>query len=245
MGELLDKTALVTGGGRGIGQAIALAFAREGARIVICSRTERELDAVAEKIREAGVEVLPKVCDVTDEDQVMALVESIEARFGRLDILVNNAGGEVEPGSVRGSMPRQWWQTVEINVFGTYLVTRLALPLLERSAPAKIINIGSGMGREPHPGNSSYNVAKAGTWMFTRCLAQEVWELGIDVNEIIPGPVRTQATKVSMPAGGPPPFAASERIKPPEEVAELALWLAGRPAGGPTGQSFSLARRPL
>src|SRR5947208_772683 len=141
MKKSLDgKTALITGGGRGIGRAIALAFAREGAAVAVLART----------------------------------------------------GAEVERG-----------------------------------------------------GNSSYNVAKAGVWMFTRCLAMEVWPHGIDVNEIIPGPVATQLTAGFMPTTGPPPFAESERVKTPEEVAPLAVFLAAQPRGGPTGQSFSLARRPI
>src|SRR5574341_988151 len=86
---------------------------------------------------------------------------------------------------------------------------------------------------------------RAGVRMLTRCLAQEVWQHGIDVNEIVPGPVRTRLTDEVFRPGAPPPFAPSERVKPPEEVAELILWLATRPAGRPTGQSFSLARRPL
>ena len=81
--------------------------------------------------------------------------------------------------------------------------------------------------------------------MLTRCLAQEVWQHGIDVNEVVPGPVLTGLTQDVFRPGSPPPFAASERVKPPEEVAGLIVWLATRPPGGPTGQSFSLARRPL
>ena len=95
------------------------------------------------------------------------------------------------------------------------------------------------------PGNSSYAVAKAGVWMFTQVLAREVWEQGVEVNEIVPGPVATRLTEGRMRVGGPPPFDPSERVKAPAEVAELVLWLATRPAGGPTAQSFSLARRPL
>ena len=110
---------------------------------------------------------------------------------------------------------------------------------------SKIINVGSGMGHASGNANSSYRVGKAGSWMLTQCMAEEFWEQGIDVNELIPGPVLTDATKDVMEVGGPPPFAPSERVKTPEEVVPLAMWLARQKTGGPTGQSFSLARRPL
>jgi 3-oxoacyl-[acyl-carrier protein] reductase len=91
----------------------------------------------------------------------------------------------------------------------------------------------------------AYGAAKAGLWVFTQGLAMEVWEHGIDVNEVIPGPVRTRLTESAFTMNSPPPFAPSERVKGPEEPAELILWLVRQPQGGPTGQSFSLARRPL
>ena len=101
------------------------------------------------------------------------------------------------------------------------------------------------MGHGAGAGNSAYRVGKAGMWMFTQCLAAEVWEQGIEVNELVPGPVQTDLTSTRMQVGAPPPFAPSERVKYPEDVAPLAIWLATQPAGGPTAQSFSLARRPI
>jgi 3-oxoacyl-[acyl-carrier protein] reductase len=114
---------------------------------------------------------------------------------------------------------------------------------------AKIVNIGSGMGHEaPRGNNSSYNVAKAGVSMFTKALAVEVWERGITVNEVLPGPVANgldPEARLDEARKNPPPFAGSERLKHPDRVAELVLWLASRGEDGPTGQTFSLARRPL
>jgi 3-oxoacyl-[acyl-carrier protein] reductase len=122
-------------------------------------------------------------------------------------------------------------------------MTAAIVSSMERGS--KIINIGSGMGHSSGNSNSSYRVGKAGAWMLTQCMAEEFWEQGIEVNELVPGPVITDATKDVFEVGGAPPFAASERVKTPEEVAPLALWLASQKLGGPTGQSFSLARRPL
>ena len=117
------------------------------------------------------------------------------------------------------------------------------LPLMGEGST--IINVGSGMGHSAGGANSSYRVGKAGAWMLTQCMAEEFWERGIDVNELVPGPVATDATKDIMEVGGPPPFAPSERVKTPDLVVPLAMWLARQGTGGPIGQSFSLARRPL
>ncbi len=243
--ELSGRVALVTGGGRGIGRATALALGQAGADVAVAARTEAEVAAVAEELRGAGRRSLAIVCDVTRYDACVAMVEQTLTELGRLDILVANAGGGEERAKVADSDPERWAGTVALNLSGAYNCARAALPALTAADNGKIIMMGSGMGHVPLPGNSAYSAAKAGVWMLTRCLAQEVWEQGIDVNEIIPGPVLTPLTEAIFKLNEPPPFAPSERVKPPEEVAELVVWLATRPPGGPTGQSFSLARRPL
>ena len=115
--------------------------------------------------------------------------------------------------------------------------------IIESGEGGHVINTGSGMGRLPGPG--VYPIGKAALWMFTKSLSLEVWQHGILVNELVPGPVETDATRDRMQVGAPPPFAESERVKSPEEVGPIALWLATQSTGGPTGQSFSIARRPL
>ncbi len=257
MNELSGRIALVTGGGRGIGRAIAIAFARAGADLAICSRTQAELDEVAEAVRTEGVNCLTGIVDVTDRATVERFCGDVIERFGHVDILVNNAGGGLERGVVAGSDPDRWRRTVEVNLFGTYLFTRTLLEHISESG--KIINISSGMGLKAGNQNSAYNVAKAGVHMFTECLANELWPRGIDVNNLIPGPVATSTFNRDEPcqrtpteeiiakfADEPPPqFPKFERVKHPDEVGKLALYMATRPCGGPTGQTFSLARRPL
>ena len=257
MGELSGKVALVTGGGRGIGRSIAIAFAGAGADVAICSRTQRELDEVAGQVGAAGGECLTGLVDVTDRAAVEAFCGAVVERFGRVDILVNNAGGGLERAIVAESDPDRWRRTVEVNLFGTYLFTRTLLEHI--SDGGKIINVSSGMGLQAGKQASAYNVAKAGVHMFTECLANELWPRGIDVNNLIPGPVATSTFNRDEPgqrtptdeivakfADAPPAhFPEFERVKHPDEVGELALWMAIRPVGGPTGQPFSLARRPL
>ena len=243
--RLIDKIAVVTGGGRGIGRAIALALAREGADLCVVARTESQITAVAEEIRDLGHKALAVSADVTDEVQVEAMAKAVRDAFGRVDILVNDAGGGIEPKPVLESDPDLWVKDVNVNLIGAYRVTRALLPLMVDAGGGRIINMGSGMGHQSGSSSSAYRVGKAGLWMLTRCLAEELWEQGIEVNELIPGPVETHLTRGRMTAGGPPPFAPSERVKLPEEVVPLALYLATQPPGGPTAQSFSLTRRPI
>ena len=242
--RLSGRIALVTGGGRGIGRAIALAFAEEGADICVVSRTETEIQNVSEKVKAIGRKALAVVADVTDRGQVGKMAKQVRQELGRVDILVNNAGGGNESNTVLESDPDLWKKTVDANLMSGYFVTHAVLPLMIEEG-GKIINVGSGMGHRSGSGSSAYRVGKAGLWMLTCCLAEELWEKGIDVKELIPGPVATDATKQHFRVGGAPPFAPSERVKTPEEVAPLALWLATQGTGGPTAQSFSLARRPI
>jgi 3-oxoacyl-[acyl-carrier protein] reductase len=243
--KLPGKRILVTGGGRGIGAAIALAFAGEGADVCVTARTESQIDAVAEKIRETGRRGVAVTCDVSNPQQVAIAIETATEALGGLDILINNAGGGEERVNVGEDDVDSWRRVIEVNLLGTYYFSRAALPALKQAGGGSIINMGSGMGHEPRVGNSSYNTAKAGVWMLTRCLAIELWSDNIRVNELIPGPVLTDLTAGIFEAGAAHPAIGSERVKQPEDVVPLALFLASQGVDGPTGQSFSLARRPL
>lgn len=243
--QLEGKTALVTGGGRGIGRAIALAFAREGADVCVTARSKEQVEGVAAEIRALGPGALAETCDVARRDQVEAMVDSAALALGTIDILVNNAGGGRERTAVGEDDPDNWARVIDINLLGTYYCCRAVLPYMKKAGGGTVINVGSGMGHQARATNSSYNAAKAAVWMFTRCLALEVWEDGITVNELIPGPVYTELTSGIFEAGRPHPVVKSEWVKEPEDVVGLAMFLATQPATGPTGQSFSLARRPL
>jgi 3-oxoacyl-[acyl-carrier protein] reductase len=247
---LRGRVAVVTGGGRGIGRAVVRALTRAGADVALCARTGTEIEAVAAEARALGRRAVVVPADVADREQVQAFAAAVGNELGKVDLLVNNAGGGVERNTpIAESDPDRWWRAVEVNLHGTYLVTRELLALMGQGG--KIVNIGSGMGHEvPRGGNSSYNVAKAGVQMLTRCLSVELWPRGIDVNEVLPGPVANGLDPEARLATAvrerqATPFTASERLKHPDRVAELVLWLATRGEDGPTGQTFSLARRPL
>lgn len=243
--QLAGKTALITGGGRGIGRAIALAFAEAGADVCVSARTQTEIDAVAAEIREQGRRGLAIACDVTDRMTVETMVKSTVAELGGIDILVNNAGGGLERTRIGEDDPDNWARVIELNLLGTYYVIRSVLPHMKKAGGGKIINVGSGMGHQSRVGNSSYNASKAGVWMLTRCLAMETWDDGIAVNELIPGPVYTELTADVFHPNKPHPGFGSEWVKQPEDVVPLAMFLATQPQNGPTAQSFSIARRPL
>ena len=240
--SLSGKVAIVTGAGRGIGQAIAQAYARAGAAVCCAARTVAEIDQTVQDIVAAGGQGLAVPMDVTQLATVQQMVQVTLDTFGGLDILVINAGvlGETRP--VEASDPEAWRTTLEVNLLGAYYCAQAAIPALKQRGAGKIITVGSGIGHRGVPGSSAYACAKAGLWMLTRVLAQELWPDNISVNELIPGPVVTEivGTPAAQRQGV---LGQSEWVKPPEEVVPLALFLATQPAIGPTAQSFSLMRR--
>ena len=254
---LKDKVAVISGAGRGIGKSIAITFAKAGANIAICSRSQRELDAVASQIQEHGMQCLSKSVDVSKITDVENFCDAIKERFEHVDLLVNNAGVYLERGTFIDSDPEKWWNTIEVNVRGPYLITRNLISSMRPGG--KIINVTSGKGFAAGNNSSAYHVSKAALNMMTESLANELWQQEIEVNHLIPGPTATTTFDNSPPGQERSPeeilsqgaealpkgLPAWERVKHPDEVAILALNMATQPVGGPTGQIFSLARRPI
>ena len=240
--QLKDKVAIITGGGRGIGRAIAIAYAAEGARIVIAARSTEQLDEVAGEITEQGGEVLTVPTDLCIQTEVENLVQKTVDRFGRIDILVNNAG--VNPrGLFLDSTDEEWEQGWQINVMGVVRCCRAALPIMKQQGSGNIINVGSGMGQVGHANLSVYCASKAALHGLTQAIAEEVWEDGIIANVLIPGPVKTELSRASWENAGT--FRAqSDPWKEPEQVVASALFLAAQPPeSGMTGQILSIMRR--
>lgn len=242
-GGLTGRVALITGAGKGIGRAIALGYASEGAKVCLLARTEADLEKVI-ATAPAGSSLLAVTADVTEPDSLKIALARCAESFCGLDILVVNAGISTEPRTVEDSDPVRWRQTLETNLIGAYLTVKAATPYL-RQRGGNIIVLGSGMGHRGMKGSSAYSCSKAGLSMLVRVLAEELREHGISVNELIPGPVDTGLNPAALSSIMASPEGSVEWNKTPEDVLPLALFLAQQPLLGPTGQTFSLMRRIL
>jgi NAD(P)-dependent dehydrogenase (short-subunit alcohol dehydrogenase family) len=227
--KLRDKVAIITGGGRGIGRATALALAREGAAVVLAARTAAEIEAVAREVRDLGVAALPVATNVAREEDIARLVQRTLEAFGRIDILVNNAGIGIPLRGVVDLGLDDWTRVLQINLTGPFLCAKAVLPTMIRQRSGKIINLASLGGRVGVAGNSAYGASKAGLLLFTRCLAAEVKRYGIDVNAVCPSGTDTQLLREMGRAEG------RTNLMRPEEIANTILFLASPESSAVTG----------
>jgi 3-hydroxybutyrate dehydrogenase len=251
---LQNKFALITGGGRGIGRAIALAFAREGARVAIAARTDEQVRRVANEINdETGTEALALVCDVSEPKSIDKMFTDLRAGFGRdIDILVNNAG-IAESATLVNTTNELWQRHLAINLSGTFYCTRAALPAMLKAGWGRVINIASIAGKTGAPYISAYAASKHGVMGLTRSVALEVGASGITVNAICPGYVDTDMVargveRITTRTGRSADEALESlkkmspqnRLVTPEEVAALALLLASDEGRGINGQGINV-----
>lgn len=243
--DLKNKVAVITGAGRGIGQAIAISYASNGAKVCCLSRSQNEINDTVEVINKNNGEAIALSCDVSSYDELDKAFQKIYETYGGVDIVVINAGIDCKSVSVEESNIEDWKAIMDVNLTGAYYTAKAAIPYLKKQGGGKIITIGSGLGHKGRADNSAYSCSKAGLWMLTRVLSQELHKFNISVNELIPGPVITDMGSSSMKDSNSAFSISSEWIKEPEDVTNLALFMATQPLMGPTGQSFSLMRRDL
>ena len=242
--RLEGKVAVVTGGGRGIGRAIALAFAYEGAGVVVVSRTASEIEATATEIRAAKRQALALPADVSNPSDVTGMVERAIREFGRVHILVNNAGVLGPIGPLVDSDVGRWMDTIRINLVGPFLCCKGVLPTMIQQRYGKIINLSGGGATFPRPYFSAYAASKAAVVRLTETLAEEVKEYNIQVNALAPGAVNTRMLEQILTAGeaaGEKALAEARRQlesggASPEKAAALAVFLASEESGGLTGR---------
>jgi len=255
MGKLDGKTAWVTGGGRGIGRSIALAFARDGANVAVSSRTMGELESVVGEVQALGSEGLGVAADAMSLQDTVDAADRINSRFGSIDILVNNAGGGVMPRTDEGLSPAQigefnFIDNVDLNLFSAYRATQVVLDGMISRTDGRIINIGSGYAKRSG-GELAYTAAKHGLIGLTRSLAAKVAAQGITVNCLCPGWTNTQLVDLNILAAMRNQDVATvkkdiesenlqKRILEPDELGPMAALLAAPESYGITGQVISV-----
>jgi NAD(P)-dependent dehydrogenase (short-subunit alcohol dehydrogenase family) len=242
MFDLTEKVALITGASRGIGQAIAEAYAAAGAKVVLASRKQAALDEVAEIIRGNGGDALPIAAHTGDDEAVDALVAKIIEAYGGVDIVVNNAATNPHFGPLMTAEESHWDKIVDVNVKGYFRVVKACMPSMKARGGGKVINIASIAGLTPQPGMGIYCVSKAAVLMLTQVLAVELAADNIQVNAIAPGFIKT---KFSSAIWGNPKLnemvmkaIPQGRMAEPEELTGIALYFASAASSFTTGATM-------
>src|SRR5215216_4340982 len=227
---LEGKVAMITGASQGLGRALALAFAKEGAQIAINARSEESIHPVAEEVEGIGAEVLAVAADVSKSADVERMVRETVERFGKIDVLVNNAGLLGPRVRIDGYPEDEWRRVIDANLTGPFLVSKSALPHVGEGG--SLINVVSGVSVDGRAQWGAYSVSKFGVEGLTQILAAELAERGVRVNAVDPGGMRTQMRAAAYPEEDP-----ATRITPEENTA-VFLYLASDESKDVTGERF-------
>ncbi|MEO1621290.1 MAG: SDR family NAD(P)-dependent oxidoreductase [Cyanobacteria bacterium J06632_3] len=241
MERLKGKVALITGGGNGIGRASSLAFAAEGAKIIVADFNTDAAEAVTAEIVSAGGEAIAVTADVSDEAAVAKIVAAGVERFGRIDVLFNLAGGgSPKDGAVTDLELDEFWRTVRVDLYGTLLMCRYVIPEMLKSGGGSIINMASLRAVMGTKGGDAYTASKGGILAMSRAMAMQWAEKSIRVNVLAPGVVLTKRVSAFLKPDNP--IYQKSLLGPcePEDVANLALFLASSESRKITGQVISI-----
>ena len=239
--SLQGKVAIVTGAGKGIGRACALALAQAGADVALAARTQSDLDALAREIEGLGRRALPLACDVGDEAALRQLVARTHETFGRIDVLVNNAGGG-GPNDARKSSPADFGHMLSWNVVPAFTLIQLCAPLMREGGYGAVVNISSVAARYAQRGFSAYGTAKAALNQMTRNLAQD-FAPHLRINAIEPGTIETEALAPYLTPERRERMVSTtplQRLGQPEDIANAAVFLASPAASWITGKVLAV-----
>jgi NAD(P)-dependent dehydrogenase (short-subunit alcohol dehydrogenase family) len=243
MMKLDNQVALITGAGRGIGRAIAMAFARQGADLALVARTESELEETAQMIRAAGHRVVAVTADVSHREHVERAVSQALETFDRVDVLVNNAGVQPPIGPLWQNDADEWMRAVAVNLFGPMLCIKAVLPGMMERKRGKIVNLSGGGATGPRPNFGAYAASKAALVRLTETLAMELAPYNIQINALAPGAINTRMLDQVLAAGelaGAELAQAQRRTERGgtsiERAAQLAVFLASADSDGLTGK---------
>ncbi len=246
--KLDGQVAIITGAGRGIGKAIALAYAREGARLALAARSETDLEEAVAAVSELGAEAIAVRTNVTSQIATERLARRTVERFGRIDVLVNNAGTSGPVGPLQDNDIAEWVDTINVNLTGTFLVCRAVVPVMVEQGGGKIINLSGAGVANAWSNMSAYCSSKAAVVRLTEVLAQELEGKGITVNALGPGSVHTdmweKMTEQAAEAGAEFIHELGQRVLSGggasiDDCAELGVWLASDESGGLSGRIIS------
>ena len=244
MFSLKDKTAIVSGGSKGIGKAIALKYAEAGANVIICSRKKDNLDSAVAEAKSSGLDIVGIECNTGDTKSIQHVVDRTVEKFGKIDILVNNAAANPYYGPILNSEDSHWEKIWDVNVKGYFNFIKACSSSMEQHQYGKIINVSSVAAKTPLDGLGVYNISKAAVVMLTKVLAKEMAASNIQVNTLAPGLIKTDFSKAlwenesvynqiikSIPQG---------RMGQPEDISGMALYLASDASDFITGSMFAV-----
>ena len=247
--KLQGQVAIITGGGRGIGQAAAEQLAALGASVVVTARSEDQVERVAASLREQGGQAIGVAGDVADPEQVDNIISTTLDQFSRIDILVNNAGIIWPVEAVVDTDPDEWTYNIQVNLLGPFYFVRNVLPVMMAQQYGRIVNVSSGAAINPIVGASAYSVSKAGIDMFSKAVAAELLNTGVNINSYHPGMVDTEmqvdlrsvdTSDAQFDLTRFHDAHAQHALRSPQVVARGVTWLAGPWSRDHNGKVFSI-----
>ena len=242
--SLAKKTAIVSGGSKGIGKAIAMKLAQAGANVVICSRKKENLDSAVNEAELNGLTLIPIECNTSNNESIQSVVDHTIEKFNRVDVLVNNAAANPYYGPILNSEDSHWDKIFDVNVKGYFNFAKACSDTMIANNSGKIINVASIAAKTPLEGLGVYNISKAAVVMLTKVLAKELGEHNINVNTLAPGLIKTDFSKAlwenedthnkivkSIPQG---------KMGSPDDISGMALYLASEASDFVTGSIFTV-----